>query len=51
MPTWLRNFTFREINKFYEEQNKKVNKKSLDLTDKTNIPEEAKPSYVTKRKI
>lgn len=62
MPVWLRNFTFQEIKKFYDDENeqyKKAQKKSNNPnqqvfdptnTDKSKVPDFVKktPTYSTK---
>ena len=56
MPMWLRNFTYKKLNEFYDEQNKLNNPKSnndIDLANpnKSKIPSKrtvSPPSYVAK---
>ena len=56
MPMWLRNFTFKKLNEFYEAQSKSNNPKSnndIDLANpnKSKIPSKrtvSPPSYVAK---
>ena len=56
MPIWLRNFTYKKLNEFYDEQNKLNNPKSnndIDLANpnKSKIPSKrtvSPPSYVAK---
>ena len=57
MPLWLRKFTFKEINDFYEEQNKQMKNqtgkgtKSLVNPDgKINVPEFKKASAQYQKK-
>lgn len=51
MPIWWRKFTYKRIQKYYEEENKRNNKQEdLDLTNPTKIhkPDIPKPTYKTK---
>ena len=48
MPIWLRNFTFNQISKFYEEQQKANNKGKKKLDDIPTGPAIRKPDYTTK---
>ena len=55
MPIWLRNFTFKKLKQFYDEQEKANNttNNSIDLAnpDKSKIPPKrtvSPPSYIAK---
>lgn len=48
MPIWLRAFTFEEIQTFYEEQNKAMNKGKKKLDDMPVGPAIRQPDYTTK---
>ena len=48
MPIWLRNFTFNQISKFYEEQQKANKKGKKKLDDLPSGPAIRKPDYTTK---
>ena len=48
MPIWLRVFTFDEIQKFYIEQNKQVNKANKKLDNIPTGPDIKRPDYTTK---
>ena len=56
MPIWLRNFTFKKLNEFYEAQSKSNNpkgKNDIDLANpnKSKMPPKrtvSPPSYVAK---
>ena len=47
MPNWLRNFTFDEIKKHYDDVNKQSKKKTLD-TEIPKGPAIKKPDYISK---
>mgnify|MGYP001173592278 CR=1 FL=1 len=47
MPNWLRNFTFDEIKKYYDNVNKQNKKKTLD-NEIPKGPAIKKPDYVSK---
>ena len=46
-PIWLRNFTFKKMNEFYEEE-AKASKKGTPATSMPKGPAIRKPSYSTK---
>jgi hypothetical protein len=55
MPIWLRNFTFKKLKQFYDEQEKSNNtsNNNIDLAnpDKSKIPSKrtvSPPSYIAK---
>jgi len=39
MPIWLRNFTYKKIKEFYENQNQEKKKAEESWTNKTGIPQ------------
>ncbi len=47
MPNWLRNFTFNEIKKHYDDINKQNKKKTLD-NEIPKGPAIKKPDYISK---
>lgn len=50
MPIWLRNYTFRKINDYYEQQAKAAsqNKQTLGGDDTPKGPNIRKPTYTAK---
>jgi hypothetical protein len=48
MPIWLRNYTFEEIKKFYDEQAKANNNQKKKLDDQPTGPAIRQPDYTTK---
>ena len=48
MPIWLRTFTFEEISKFYQEQNKAMKKGNKKLDNMPTGPAIRQPDYTTK---
>lgn len=55
MPIWLRNFTFKEINLFYEKEREEIEKSSgrekitasTDVSKIKPLPQVQVPSFVT----
>jgi hypothetical protein len=47
MPIWLRNFTFKKMNDYYEEESK-ASKKGTPAKSMPKGPAIRKPSYSTK---
>jgi len=47
MPIWLRNFTFKKMNEYYEEEAKQ-SKKSMPAKSMPKGPAIRQPSYSTK---
>ena len=47
MPIWLRNFTFKEIQEYYDEQNQST-KKTMDNKPPEIARPDIKPTYNTK---
>lgn len=47
MPIWLRNFTFKKMNDYYEEESKQM-KKGTPAKSMPKGPNIRKPSYSTK---
>jgi hypothetical protein len=47
MPIWLRNFTFKKMNDYYEEESKQY-KKGTPAQSMPKGPNIRKPSYSTK---
>lgn len=37
MPIWLRNFTFKKIDEYYEKQNEKYNKQNNKLKNDSKV--------------
>ena len=48
MPIWLRNYTFDEIKKFYDEQAKANSNQKQKLDDIPTGPAIRQPDYTTK---
>lgn len=48
MPIWLRRFTFKKMNEYYEEEAKAAKKAGGKATSMPKGPNIRKPSYTTK---